>query len=117
MTVRKFRIAIATKGRGGLEDIVSEVFGRANSFTIVDVDNGNIKSVKVLQNPAVSYKFGAGPIVVKMLVDSKVNVVISAELGPGASTLLEQHGITKIAVKPGVKVAESIKNALSKVQK
>jgi predicted Fe-Mo cluster-binding NifX family protein len=117
MTVRKFRIAIATKGSGGLEDVVSEVFGRANTFTIVDVDNSDIKSVKVLSNPAVSYKFGAGPIVVKMLVDSNVNVVISTELGPGASTLLEQHGITKIAVKPGVKVAESIKAAISEFQK
>lgn len=115
--MRKFRIAIATKRRGGLEDVVSEVFGRASTFTIVDVDNGDIKSVKVLQNPAVSYKFGAGPIVVKMLVDSNVNMVMSAEVGPGASTLLGQHNVTKIAVKPGANVAESIKEALLKIQK
>lgn len=115
--MEKFRIAVATKGRGGLEDVVSEVFGRANTFTVMDVDDGEIKDVKVLQNPAVSYKHGAGPIVVKMLVDSGVNVVISAELGPGASALLEQHNITRVTAKPGNSVGETIRNALIKIEK
>ena len=113
----KFRIAVATKGRGGLEDVVSEVFGRANTFTITDVDDGEIKGVKVLQNPAVSYKHGAGPIVVKTLVDSGVNVVISAELGPGALALLEQHNVTRVTAKPGNSVGETIRNALVKIGK
>lgn len=113
----KLRIAVATKGHGGLGDVVSEIFGRAYTFTIADVDNGEIKDVKVLQNPAVSYKHGAGPIVVKMLVDSSVNVVIAAELGPGASALLEQHNITRVTVKPGNSVSETIRNALVKIKK
>jgi len=113
----KFRIAVATKGRGGLEDVVSEVFGRANTFTITDVDDGEIKGVKVLQNPAVSYKHGAGPIVVKTLVDSGVNVVISAELGPGALALLEQHNVTRVTAKPGNSVGETIRNALVEIKK
>ena len=113
----KLRIAVATRGHGGLEDVVSEIFGRANTFTITDVDDGEIKDVKVLQNPAVSYKHGAGPIVVKMLVDSGVNVVIAAEFGPGASALLEQHNVTTIAVKPGTGVEESVRKALNEIEK
>ncbi len=97
--------------------VVSEVFGRANTFTITDVDDNEIEDVKVLQNPAVSYKHGAGPIVVKMLVDSGVNVVISAELGPGASALLEQHNITRVTAKPGNSVSETIRNALVEIGK
>lgn len=104
------RAAIPTKGKGGLEDVVSEVFGRANTFTVVDMEDGVIKNVKVLKNPAVSYQHGAGPIVVKMLIDSGVNMVLSGELGPGASALLEQHNITMIAVKPGITVSEAIRN-------
>jgi len=115
--MEKFRIAIATKGRGGLEDVVSEVFGRANTFTIADVDDGEIKHVKVIQNPAVSYKHGAGPIVVKMLIDSGVSTVLSPELGPGASALLEQHNVAVIAVAPGSNVSEAIKNALVRIRK
>jgi len=106
------RIAVATEGRKGLEDRVSEVFGRSNIFTIVDVENGEIKGVKVIDNPAVSYKHGAGPIVTKMLIDSRVNVVIAGELGPGVSVLLDQFNIRKIAVKPGTQVAEAIIEAL-----
>jgi predicted Fe-Mo cluster-binding NifX family protein len=117
MSLEKLKIAIPTKGQGGLEDVVSDVFGRANTFTIVDVEKGAINNVKVLENPAVSYEHGAGPIVVKMLVDSGVNMVIAAEFGPGVSTLLDQHKVTKITVHAGSSVSESIKNALSQVQK
>ena len=117
MLMGKFRVAVATKGRGGLEDVVSEVFGRANAFTIVDVDGEEIKGAKVLENPAVSYKYGAGPIVVKMLIDAGVNMVLATELGPGASALLEQHNVTTIAVKPGIGVEESVRKALSEIEK
>lgn len=117
MSLEKLRIAIPTKGQGGLKDVVSDVFGRANAFTIVDVEEGAIKNVKVLKNPAVSYRHGAGPIVVKMLIDAKVNMAIAAEFGPGVSTLLDQHSVTKITVPAGTSVSESIKNALSKVRK
>jgi len=115
--VGKLRIAIATKGHDGLEDVVSEVFGRANAFTVIDVEEGEIKGVKILDNPAVSYKHGAGPIVVKMLIDAGVNMVLATELGPGASALLEQHNVTHIVVKPGISIKESIRKALSKVEK
>ena len=113
----KLRIAVATKGRDGLEDVVSDVFGRANTFTVIDAEESEIESVKILENPALSYKHGAGPIVVKMLVDSGVNMVLSAELGPGASALLEQHNVAHIAVKPGTSVKESVRKALDKIEK
>jgi predicted Fe-Mo cluster-binding NifX family protein len=116
MSLEKTRVGIPTRGKGGLEDHVSDVFGRANTFTVVDIEKGVIKNVKVLENPAISYQHGAGPIVVKMLIDSKVNTVIAAEFGPGVSTLLDQHNITKITVAAGTTVAESIKSALSKAK-
>lgn len=117
MSLRKLRIAIPTKGQGGLEDGVSDVFGRANTFTIADVEKGVIENVKVLENPAVSYKHGAGPIVVKMLIDAGVNMVLAADLGAGASALLEQHNITTIAAKPGTGVENSVREALSRIEK
>jgi len=41
---------------------------------------------------------------------------MTAELGPGASRLLEQCKIRKLSAKPNTKVAESIKEALSKLK-
>ena len=113
----KLRIAVATKGQEGLEDVVSEVFGRASTFTIINVNNEEIKDVKIMENPAVSYKHGAGPIVVKMLIDVGVNLVLATELGPGASTLLQQHNITTITVKSGTSVEESLRKTLSDIVK
>jgi predicted Fe-Mo cluster-binding NifX family protein len=113
MSRRILRIAIPTKRQGGLEDVVSDVFGRANTFTIVDVEKGAIKGVKVLENPTVSYKHGAGPIVVKMLMDTEVNMVVAPEFGPGASELLKNHKITMLLVDVNSSVAKAIKEALS----
>jgi predicted Fe-Mo cluster-binding NifX family protein len=108
----KLRIAVATNEKNGLGDTVSNVFGRAKTFTIVDTEDEKITGVTILENSAASYHHGAGPIAVKMLVDEGVEVVLANELGIGASELLKQHNITVIPVKPGTNVAEAIKKAL-----
>ncbi len=108
----KLRIAVATNEKRGLDDVVSNVFGRAKTFTIVDTEDKKITGVTTLENSAASYHHGAGPIAVKMLVDEGVQVVLAHELGIGASDLLKQHNITVVPVKPGMKVAEAAKKAL-----
>jgi predicted Fe-Mo cluster-binding NifX family protein len=105
----KRRIAFATDGKKGLEDVVSNVFGRARTFTIVDVEDEKIISVRVLENPALSYAHGAGPIAIKTLVDDGVEVVLANELGVGASDILKQHNIIYIQAKPGTNVGDAIK--------
>jgi len=112
--MKKFRIAVATNGKEGLEDAVSQVFGRATTFTLVDIENGEIQEVKVIENPAVTYEHGAGPIVVKKMVDSKVNMVIAPEFGPGASALLEHHCIAMTSAKSYTRVNDAIEEALKK---
>jgi len=108
----KHRIAVATDGKDGLEDVVSNVFGRAKTFTIVDVEDEKIIGVRVLENPALAYAHGAGPIAIKTLVDDGVEVVLANELGVGASDILKQHNIIYIQAKPGTNVGEAIKKAL-----
>ena len=49
------RVAVPTKEDGGLEDVVSDVFGKTNTFTVVDMEDAVANNVKVLKNPAVSY--------------------------------------------------------------
>lgn len=110
----KRRIAVATDGKNGLEDSVSNVFGRAKTFTIVDVEDERITNVSMLENPARLYPHGAGPIAIKTLIDNGVEVVIANEIGIGASDILKQHNITYIQAKPGTKTRNAIKNALRK---
>jgi predicted Fe-Mo cluster-binding NifX family protein len=112
--MRELTVAVPTERYDGLDDVVSEVFGKAKTFTIADLKDGKVENVIVFENPASSYKCGVGPIVVKKLADLKVNLVLTAELGPGASELLKQHNIKTILVTPHVRVSDSIKEALSK---
>ena len=109
----KFRIAVATDANRGLDDVVSNVFGRAKTFTLVDVDYENIINVRVLENPALSYSHGAGPIAIKTLIDEGVRVVIASELGIGASEILNNHNVTYIPAKPGTNVREAVTKVLT----
>jgi predicted Fe-Mo cluster-binding NifX family protein len=106
---RKLRVAIATEAEKGLDDTVSEVFGRANTFTIIDFEEEKVKGVTVLQNKVKSYKQGSGPLMVKTLTDLGVNVVMAREFGPGASTLLSLNNISAFMVRHGMSVIEAIK--------
>lgn len=108
----KLKIAVATNEKNGLEDVVSNVFGRAKTFTIVDTEDKKITGISILENSAVSYHHGAGPIAVKMLIDEGVKVVLANELGFGAAELLKQHNVTVIPVKPGTNVGDATKKAL-----
>ena len=112
----KIRIAVATNEKKGLEDRVSKVFGRAKTFTIMDAEDENITDIHILENSAVSYHHGAGPISVKMLIDEGVDVVIANELGIGAAELLKQHNIKHIPVKPNTKVREALREAIHKLK-
>ena len=112
------KIAIPTKGDKGLEDSISEVFGRSEKFTIIEVVNGpivTIVKVETVENPAASYKHGAGPIVVKMLTDMGVTAVAAREFGLGVSTLLEQNGIKKFNVKADITVKEAVQKILEEL--
>ena len=104
-----FRVAVPTRGDLGLKDTVSDVFSRAETFTLLDVEGGEVKEVRVQENTASSLKQGAGPMVAKSLSERGVDVVLTGELGPGAKTLLEVLGIRIIRVKTGEKVSEALK--------
>ena len=105
----KVRVAIPTKGRKGLEDAISEVFGKSRFFTILDIDGAEVKKVQTIENPAASYKYGSGPVAVKTLADLAVEIVLGPEFGPGAANLLELHEMRKIVVAPNTRVADSLK--------
>lgn len=102
------KVAVATKGSKGLEDEVSDIFGRTRAFTIVETEGCLIKDAKVVENPAASYEYGAGPIATKMLADMKVEVVIAGEFGMGASVLLKDKNIRAVKVRAGTNVCRAV---------
>ncbi|MCW4007534.1 MAG: hypothetical protein NWF09_02410 [Candidatus Bathyarchaeota archaeon] len=113
----KIRIAIATKGYDGLNDTVSNTFGKTKTFTLVDVENGKIKHVQIIDNLAADYNHGSGPIATKTLAELKVNAVITSQLGPGASELLFHNKITPILVEPNIKASDAIEKVTAQPHK
>lgn len=108
------RIAVATQGAGGLNDLVSPVFGRAMSFTVVEIENDEIKNVEVHPNPAMSAISGAGLQAAQILANLKVDVIIAGSFGPNASAALSVMGIQMISGVMGISVKEAIDKYISK---
>ena len=104
------KVAISTTS-GGLEDKVSEVFGRAESFTIVEVENGEIKNVEVVKNEFAEKEGGVGVSVSQFLVDKVVEVVLTENIGPNALTVLNSAGV-KVYRAGGLSVKEAIEKFL-----
>lgn len=103
-----FKVGVANQGRGGLDDIVSPIFGRAPSFTIVEIEGKKIKNVKVLPNQLLSSPSGVGIAAAQMLANEGVKYILAGRLGPNASAVANQFGMQAITVPPGTKVIDAI---------
>ena len=86
------KIAFPT-GRGGLDDIVVSVFGRAPTFTIVNVENKEIVDTKIINNTASQYARGAGIQTASLLSNEGVSVVIAPAIGPNSYGILNEAGM------------------------
>ncbi len=104
------KIAVSTT-EGGLDDKVSDRFGRAVSFTIVEVENGEIRNIEIVRNDFAVRGGGAGVAVSQFLADKGVNAVITGNVGPNAINVLNSAGI-KVYNGSGLTVKEAIEKLL-----
>ena len=102
------RIAIPTTGKRKLSNRVADTFSRAPTFTIVTLENLEIKSIEVIENPASDIEQGAGPIAARIIKDHGIDLLISGEMGPGARTILEAFDIKIHEASVGKKVSEVV---------
>jgi len=82
------KICIPTVGWKGFNDYVSEHFGRAPTFTIVNLAT---KSVEVIPNT--SKHMGGRELPPEIMKNHGVKVMICSGLGPRAIKMFEQFGI------------------------
>lgn len=103
------RVAIAIDGERGLEDGVAHEFGRCKAFAIVDIEGGVVKRVEMVRNPGAQLSHGKGPVAAKRLAEMGVGAAICGEFGPGASAMLDELGIRRIAVEPGRRALDALR--------
>ena len=96
------KLCIPTLGNGGLDDFVSEHFGRAPTFTIVDIAKNEVKTV---QNSG--EHFGGMSVAPELIAEASVEVVLCGGLGPRAISAFEQLGI-EVHVGASGTVSEAI---------
>lgn len=109
----RLKVAIASQGQGGLDDVVSPMFGRCPTFTIVDIENGEIKGVDAVPNQAAHAMHGAGIAAVQTLANLGVNAILAGRFGPNASAVCNQSGIQMIPVQPGTKIRDAVQSFIS----
>ncbi len=100
------KIAIPSIGNGGLEGQRAGHFGHCEVFTVVDVKDGEIKNVSIIQNQ--EHVQGGCMVPVNLLASHKVNALIVGGIGLRPLMGFQQAGIrvfhenTQVEIKAAV---------------
>jgi len=86
------KIAISATGKT-LDDNVDQRFGRCPYFVIVEIEDKKIKEVKAIENIAAAQSGKAGISAAQTIAEEEAEAVITGNLGPNASDVLEQFEI------------------------
>ena len=103
------RIAIPSVGKGGLDGQRSQHFGHCDAFTLVDVKDGKISNVIVINNQ--EHKEGGCLVPVHTLSNHKVDALVVSGIGLRPLTAFNEVGIDVYhdATYPDIKpVVESL---------
>ena len=103
------KIAIPSAGKGGLEGPRSAHFGHCDAFTLVDIKNGEITDVTVIDNQG--HKEGGCLAPVQVLSNHKVNALVVSGIGLRPLAAFNEVGIEVYhdATLPDIKpVVESL---------
>jgi predicted Fe-Mo cluster-binding NifX family protein len=85
------RIAVPSEGQGGLDGLRAGHFGHCDVFTLVDVEDGEIKEVSVLANK--EHVQGGCMVPVQLLAENKVQRLIVGGIGMRPLMGFNQVGI------------------------
>lgn len=85
------RIAIPSNGEGGLEGTRAGHFGHCDVFTLVDVEEGEIKDVSILKNQ--EHVQGGCMVPVNLLSENRVSALVVGGIGMRPLMGFRQVGI------------------------
>jgi len=87
------KIAVPSTDERGLDSEVSSHFGRTPFYTLVKIENGEIREVEVIKNPLMEHSPGDIPTFLKQ---KGVNVILAYGVGRRARTFFDSLGIEVI---------------------
>ncbi len=87
------KIAVPLETNNGLNSITSRHFGHSNYFAIVEIENGNLRNLEILENPFEEHGPGEIPNFLKNL---GVQTIIVYGIGERAIQFFQEFGIDVI---------------------
>lgn len=105
----KIKVAVPSMSPGGMEAKRSGHFGRCDVFTLVDIEDGKILDVKVINN--VEHSEGGCLVPVNLLAAQKANAIIVGGMGMRPLLGFRAAGI-EVLIGCGVTVKEAIEGYL-----
>lgn len=100
------KVAVATN-QGGLDDQVSQIFGRCQSYTFVETEGGKIKNSEVAQNQNATATSGAGIQAAGFVANQGADAVIAGNFGPNVASVLNESGVDMFPAS-GITVREAV---------
>ncbi len=85
------RIAVPSDGQGGLDGFRAGHFGHCDVFTLVDVEDGQIKDVSIIENK--EHVQGGCMVPVQLLAENKVQRLVVGGIGMRPLMGFKQVGI------------------------
>jgi predicted Fe-Mo cluster-binding NifX family protein len=85
------RIAVPSEGQGGLDGLRAGHFGHCDVFTLVDIEDGEIKEVTILANK--EHVQGGCMVPVQLLAENKVQKLVVGGIGMRPLMGFKQVGI------------------------
>ena len=89
------KIAVSSGTENGLEAEVSSHFGRCPYFTIVEIENGDVKNFEVVKNPFFESHGQPGELP-EFIKNLGVEIVVAGGIGQRAIIYFEKLGIKTI---------------------
>jgi len=103
------KVAAPVENRAGLKSIISQVAARAPYIALVDIVDGSVKNIKVLENPASISRGGAGYMLAQWLKENNVNVFLASNVGSNLAQGLATSGISVLQVISGRTLEDSLR--------
>ena len=104
------RVAISADDNNGLDSVVAGHFGRCPFFALVDLNEGEIQQVQVIDNPF--YANHSPGQVPNFIQSQNANVMLTGGMGRRAVMFFEQAGI-EIATGACGTVSDAVQGYLS----
>lgn len=110
------KVAISSTGKD-INSEVSQVFARCPYFIIAEIENKEIKKTETIENESAGQFGGAGISAGQKVAEKNVSSVITGNIGPKASMVLNQFNIRVYRGSGTIKEAlqEFIENKLEKI--